>query len=91
MSEKKSIGNIDVKIGDGNTIGHIGHKIVFKEPPPDPNAIWQDGQPVGALGGAPTGSEETYNFPKLFFDRPFDVARDFEVQGVRLRARFKSS
>jgi hypothetical protein len=83
--EKKKIGDINVSMGDQNTVAHIGHKIVFQEPPPDPNAIWQDQKPVGKIGSPPIAGNGTYSFAKLFLDGPFDSGREFSVQGVRLK------
>ena len=81
----KKIGDINVTMRDHNTVGHIGHKIVFQQPPPDPNAIWQDEKPVGKIGSEPIVGKGTYTFAKLFIDGPFDRKREFSVQGVKLK------
>lgn len=83
-SDEGKIGDIYVTMRDGNSVGNIGH-IVFQEPPPDPNAIWQDGKPVGVMGTAPVEQEGAYFFQKLFIDSPFDPDRPFSVQGVKLK------
>lgn len=85
MSDEKKVGDINVKMGSGNTIGHIGHKITFHQPPPDPNAIWQNGRVIGTIGSAPEQVGDALLFQKLFIDGPFDDAKEFSVQGVSLR------
>jgi hypothetical protein len=84
MDEKK-IGDINIRMGDGNTVGDIGHKITFQAPPPSPNAIWQDGRVVGEIGSAPVAGQGICMFQKLFLDGPFDRGREFSVQGVKLK------
>ncbi len=85
MTDETKIGDIKVEMGDGNTVGNIGHKITFQAPPPSPNAIWQDGHVVGEIGSAPVAVDGTYTFGKLFIEEPFDLNRKFKVQGVVLK------
>ena len=85
MSEDK-FGAINVEMGDNNSVGHIGHKITFHQPPPDPNSLWQHGRIVGSLGSAPTEAPGgKVQFDKLFLDAGFNMSSHFEAQGVKLR------
>ncbi|MFG1209531.1 hypothetical protein V5F79_16135 [Xanthobacter flavus] len=84
MSVEKKFGDINAKIGNGNTIDHIGHKIVFNEPPPNPNSIWQNGRVVGLIGSAPETISGGVAFQKIFIDAPFYEGAEFSVQGVRM-------
>jgi len=84
MDEKK-IGDINIEMGDGNTVGDIGHKITFHAPPPSPNAIWQNGQVVGEIGSHPIPGHGTYAFGKLFVGGSFDASQEFKVQGMVLK------
>jgi hypothetical protein len=76
---------INVRMGDNNQVGHVGH-IVFEAPPPSPNSIWVNGELVGEMGpGGQMVGPTTYHFPKLFTDRFLDIGAEIEVQKVRLR------
>lgn len=85
MDEKTDLGPINVNMGDGNSVAHIGH-IVYQEPGPRPNAITQDGVEVGVFSGQPTQKDGMYVFPKLCFDRPpFNTRAPFAIQSLTLR------
>lgn len=78
---------INVRMGNNNEVGHIGH-IVFQAPPPDPNSIWHNGVVIGSIApGAHLLDETTYLFPKLFTDRQLAIGSDIEIQNVRLRLK----
>jgi hypothetical protein len=78
---KSEFGPINVNMGNGNVVGDIGHKIVFRAPPPNPNTIYQGGRAVGLLGSPPEQMPDgTFTFEKLFFDCEFDIKGIFEVQ-----------
>ena len=85
MTDKDKLGAINVEMGDGNTVGHIGHKITYHAPPPPPNAVRRNGEVIGVFEGQPTQQGRTVVFPKLIFSTPFAVGDEFEVQGVKLR------
>ena len=90
-SDEKKTGDIHVTMRDSNNIGQIGHNFIFQEPPPNPNAIWQDGKVIGAIGAEPEFDGERYHFSKLFFDGPFDERRPFRLQGVDLQIESKDA
>lgn len=83
--EADRFGAISVEMGDGNTVGHIGHKITYHAPPPPPNGLYQGGKLVGEFGGQPSQEGDCYTFPKLFVGPEFDAERPFEIQGVKLQ------
>ena len=85
MSTDPRLGNIDVSMGSGNQIGHIGHEITYTEPAPSPNALYQDGKAVGELGGPPEEVEGGVKFGKLFFDAPFDRNRPLTMKGTNIQ------
>lgn len=85
MTDEKKIGDINVKMGSGNNVEHIGHKITFHAPPPSPNAIWQDGRVVGEIGSAPLQDGDILVFDQLFFDSAFDEHSPIKVQGVKMQ------
>jgi len=82
--DKGELGDISVEMGDGNTVGHIGHKITYQAPPPPPNAIYQNGNVVGEFEGQPSLTGNAYSFSKLFVGGGFDASAEFQVQGIRL-------
>ncbi len=84
MADNKQFGPIDVRMGNNSSIGHIGHKITFSAPPPDPNSIFQAGRAVGVMGTPPQFIDGKYFFEKLFIGGPFDQKSEFQIQGVRL-------
>jgi len=81
---KGDFGTINVEMGDGNEVGHIGHKITFHEPPPPPNGLYQNGKLTGEFEGQPAHGDGCYNFSKLFVGPDFDASCHFEIQGVKL-------
>lgn len=82
MSDEKKIGDINVEMGDGNRIDHIGHKFVFHKPPPSPNAIFQNGAVAGEIGSAPIDCRNgVYRFEKIFTENVFQETLPFELQG----------
>lgn len=87
MSDEDDLGPINVRMGNNNAIGHIGH-IVFQKPPPDPNSIFLDGEVIGTMGSAPQKmGETTFFFSKLFTDRFLRAGTVIVIQGVKLRLR----
>ena len=89
--DKGKLGAINVEMGDGNTVAHIGH-IVFHQPAPDPNSIWQRGVVIGSIGADPQQLDATtYLFPKLFTDRDLPDGAEFQVQGITLRLKAMDS
>jgi hypothetical protein len=84
LTDDDKLPPIDVKMGSNNTVGHIGHKITFQRPPPDPNAMWQDGREVGVMGTPPEEKDGKYLIEKLFVGAGFREDQPFEIQGVKL-------
>jgi len=73
-------GNIDVSMGNWNTVGHIGH--VFHRPPPAPNAIIQNGIEVGLVIQGPDPNsitESTAIFGRISHGGAFNVAEPFTI------------
>jgi len=91
MTGNDKLGAINVKMGDGNTVGHIGHKITYYAPPPPKNAIYQNGIVVGEFEGQPLFLDNTYSFPKLFVESSFDETAEFNIQDVRLSLERKAA
>jgi hypothetical protein len=86
VDKKNDLGHIQVEMGDGNIVEHIGHKITYETPPPPPNAIFQNGVAVGQFDGQPRESGGQYVFPRLtFVGSAGDASAEFTIQGVRLR------
>lgn len=84
MTDDDKLGPINVKMGSGNAVDHIGHKITYESPPPPPNAVFQDGQLIGEFVGEPTLQSGRYVFPLMQFRGAFDEGKEFVVQGARL-------
>ncbi|WCK69937.1 hypothetical protein G6L96_009045 [Agrobacterium tumefaciens] len=84
MADEKKIGDINVKMGSGNNVGHIGHKITFHAPPPSPNAIWQQGRVVGEIGASPFQDGNLLIFERMVFHAPYVNDLPIEVQGVQM-------
>lgn len=82
--EKGKLGPINVEMGDGNTVGHIGHKITYHAPPPPPNGLYQNGNLAGEFEGQPALENGLYRFSKLFVSPTFNAASEFQTQGIRL-------
>lgn len=91
-NEKDKLGDINVEMGDGNSVGHIGHKITYQAPPPPPNALYQNKMLAGEFDGQPSlRADGRYVFEKLFVAPNFDTRAEFEIQGVRLQIEGSSS
>ncbi|MEO0667570.1 MAG: hypothetical protein AAFZ99_06605 [Pseudomonadota bacterium] len=85
MTEKKSpFGDIEVKMGKNNSVDHIGHKITFHAPPPNPNSILQAGRVVGEIASEPQKTLDGWLFDQIFVDHNFQEDKEFAVQGARL-------
>lgn len=80
--ENEGLGPIHVKMGSGNSVGHIGH-IVFHQPQPSPNSMFQNDKVVGEIGSAPSLQDDRYVFEKLFIEGSFDQSKPFTVQGTK--------
>lgn len=85
MDHPNRLGSINVEMGDGNKIGHIGHNVTYQAPPPPPNAVYQNGRVVGSFESQPISTADPYTISKLFVDGAFDAGSEFEIQGVRLK------
>ena len=84
-SEKGKFGDINVQMGNGNYVEHIGHKITFHAPPPSPKSLFQDKHLAGVFEGEPSLQPDgRYRSPKLFVSPGFDERKEFVIQGVRL-------
>lgn len=85
MTDKDKFGSISVEMGNGNTVGHIGHKITYHAPPPPPNGLYQDGKLSGEFEGQPIADGDRYKFSKLFVSPSFNTEGVFHIQGVKLQ------
>lgn len=83
--KKADIGNINVSMGNQNTVGHIGH-IINRAPAPNPDGVFQDGREVGSAPGAEHGpSSELVEFPALFTEAGFNPAASFVWRGLTMQ------
>lgn len=85
MTEEKKTPDINVSMGNGNTVGHIGHKITYHAPPPPPNAVFAGGQVIGEFIGQPRSEGNQYIFPSIEAKGRLVEGAIIEVQNVRLK------
>jgi hypothetical protein len=86
MSNEKKIGDINVTMGDGNEVGHIGHIFNFKEPAPSPNAMFQNNHHVGDIGSLPKIlADGRYLIEEIYTGDILDRDQPFTLQGRKLK------
>ncbi|WP_319498101.1 hypothetical protein [uncultured Cohaesibacter sp.] len=84
MKDKNPFGDINVEMGNNNTVGNIGHSFTFNAPAPKPESIYQNGQIIGEIGSQPVAIDATrVLFEALFFDKPFDRLAEMSCQGKK--------
>jgi hypothetical protein len=81
MSDETTPGsNINVSMGDGNQINHIGH--VYHRPEPTPYTIIQNGNEVGSINNIVHQTARLIEIRELFYSNAFDPVAPFYLHGT---------
>lgn len=79
-STKEPSGDINVSMGDGNTVGHIGH-VFNATPAPPPNGVMQNARQLGLAEGLIEETETSIICHALHTTPDFDRTKPFHLAG----------
>ncbi len=72
---------INVSMGDGNHVNHIGHVYHGQSPKPLPNAIMQNDKEVGTVSDLAQETSSTIEVGALFYSDDFNPNAPFYLYG----------